>query len=135
MHTEMLVLRLAQLSLVLFLMISALHIHWARVGHWREFSSKFDRAADEVFRQDTRPRLQYAIAAPFVAAFVAGTIGLMWNAGWAPLVWAIGSAGIALMDLAGWQTVIWRGLWADLLTKFGYLVGGALALLLFSSLG
>ena len=127
-----LTLRLAQVSLALFLLISAFHIHWTRVKHWRDFSAGFDQLVHGQFGQVTRPSLQYVIAAPFVAAFVAGVVGLILGEDWGRWPWAIGSVGILLMDLAGWQTVVWRGLWADLITKLGFAVGGALALTLFA---
>ena len=135
MDETLLTLRLTQASLAVFLLISALHIHWARVRRWREFSGGFDRLARRVFGQSTRPEFQYIVAAPFVAAFLAGVVGLLLGSEWARWPWAIGSVGILLMDLIGWQTTIWRGLWADLLTKLGYAVGGALTLLLFVPLG
>ena len=128
---NVLTLRLAQASLALFLLISAFHIHWARVKHWRDFSGGFEELASRVFQQKTRPLFQYAVAAPFVAAFVTGVVGLFLGEDWARWPWAVGSLGILLMDLIGWQTVIWRGLWADILVKLGYAVGGALALFLF----
>ena len=126
-----LIFRLSQASLALFLLISAFHIHWARVSHWREFTGETEQLAHRVFNQVTRPAYQYGIAAPFVVAFVAGVVGLILGQDWGRWPWAIGSTGIALMDLAGWQTVVWRGMWADLAHKAGYAVGGALALLLF----
>ena len=126
-----LVLHLAQASLALFLLISAFHIHWARVKRWRDFAGGFEQLAYDAFRQNTRPVFQYVIAAPFVAAFVAGVVGLLLGEGWGRWPWAIGSAGITVMDLAGWQSAIWRGVWADILLKLGYAVGGALALALF----
>lgn len=127
-----LILHLAQASLALFLLISAFHIHWARVTHWRNFSSGFEQLAQRVFQQNTRPVFQYVVAAPFVAAFLAGVLGLLLGEDWARWPWAVGSFGILLMDLLGWQTVVWRGLWADILVKLGYAIGGALALLLFT---
>ena len=130
-----LVLHLAQASLVLFLLISAFGIHWARVEPWRDFSGGFTRLADDVFGQTTQPTFQYVAAAPFVAAFLAGVIGLLVGSDWARWPWAVGSVGILLMDLIGWQTAIWRGLWADILVKLGYAIGGALALLLFTPFG
>ena len=122
---------LSQASLAFFLLISAFHIHWARVSPWREFSGGFDGLARRVFEQETRPTFRYVLATPFVAAFLAGVVGLLVGAEWARWAWAAGSVGILLMDLAGWQTAVWRGLWADLLTKLGFAVGGALTLLLF----
>lgn len=135
MNTGDLILRLAQASLALFLLISAFHIHWARVEHWREFSGGFVQLARDGFDQNTRPVFQYVVASPFVAAFIVGIVGLLLGEDWGRWPWAIGSVGILFMDLLGWQTVIWRGLWADILVKLGYAVGGALALLLFTPVG
>lgn len=132
MTSTALIIPLAHASLALFFLISGFHIHWARVTHWRDFTANFDRLAHGQFGQVTRPTSQYIIAAPFVAAFVAGTVGLILGENWGRWPWTIGSVGITLMDLAGWQTVVWRGLWADLATKLGFAVGGALALLLFA---
>lgn len=135
MNEALFTLRLAQASLALFLLISAFHIHWVRVEHWRDFSRGFDHLARRVYGQNTRPVFQYVVAAPFVAAFVAGIVGLILGEGWARWPWAVGSFGILFMDLIGWQTAIWRGMWADILVKLGYAVGGALGLLLFVPLG
>ncbi len=125
--------RLVEAGIAVFLLISAFDIHKARRTPWREVDRGFGDLAGRVFEQPRQPLWLYAVGFPFVAvnfgAMVAMLMGHTTDVRW-PFVGSI--AGIVLVDLIGWKTVIYRDLWSDILTKIGYLIGGALVVFLFS---
>jgi len=124
--------RLVEAGIAVFLLISAFDIHKARRKPWQEVDQGFGDLASRVFGQPRQPLWLYAVAFPFVAVNFGSMVAMLWGHGDA-VRWpfAISIAGIVLMDLVGWKTVIYRDLWSDILTKIGYIIGGALLVFLF----
>ena len=110
---DLLLRRLLQFGIADFLLISAFDIHRWRRENWQDF--------DEMLR---------------IFPFVAINFGCMvqWLRGkrtpiMLPL-FVISAIAIAAMPLAAWQMVIYRMIWPDILSMTGYMIGGAIAILI-----
>jgi|TARA_R100000049_G_scaffold4928_1_gene12360 hypothetical protein len=129
---DLLLRRLLQFGIADFLLISAFDIHRWRRANWQDFDEMLRIAARMVFDQPAQPIWLYAFAFPFVAI----NFGCMvqWLRGkrtpiMLPL-FVISAIAIAAMPLAAWQMVIYRMIWPDILSMTGYMIGGAIAILI-----
>ncbi len=124
--------RLVEAGIAVFLLISAFDIHKARRAPWRDVDREFGALAQRVFGQRPQPLWLYAVALPFVAVNFGAMVAMLWGHGDA-VRWPFAASivGIAAMDLVGWKTVIYRDLWSDILSKIGYVIGGAILMFLF----
>jgi len=129
---DLLLRRLLQLAIADFLLISAFDIHRWRRDNWQDFEEMFRIAARIVFDQPAQPIWLYAFAFPFVAV----NFGCMvqWLRGKrAPIMlplFVISAIAIAAMPIAAWQMVIHRMIWPDILSMIGYMLGGAIAIII-----
>ena len=128
---DRLLIRLAQLGIAVFLLISAFDIHRWRREPWQAFESGFQSLAGHIFGQPPQPVWLYALAFPFVAVNFGCLVQIIRKRTDGLLPAFLTSASfIAIMPVFAWQVVIERMVWEQILIALGYSIGGAIAVLL-----
>ena len=123
--------RLAQTGIATFLLISAFDIHRWRVDDWQSFDSAFEWLAMHIFGQPVQPVWLYALALPVVAVSFGCMVQLVRGRRDGLLLpFAISATLIAVVPLFAGQMIVYRMIWEQMLTMFGYAIGGAVTVIL-----
>ena len=122
--------RLLWLGMADFLAISAFDIHRWRMDYYQAFARAFESDAARILGQPQQSLWLYAAAFPFVAASFGAMVAMLLGRRRGVLLpFLIGSGAIAAMPLLAGQWVIQRMILPDILTAFGFAIGGAITVI------